>query len=243
MDPYLSDDCVALVTGGYKNIGLEISRILVKIGSKVIATYRTDKERAMRASEDLGIEVHRVDMSMEQDVDALFNHLEGRGLKVGILVNNVSSFPHGPLSKMNSETFRDAFRSCVFSTFYATNRSIPHMRSFGWGRIINIGMAGTSSARPYIDVAAHASAKNALSVISLSYARELADDNITVNMISPGIVNRHEMDEEWREKMRRISGKNRLIEAEEIVVPLIDLIKDGSRSGEILEIKSGLQTP
>ncbi len=236
MEPGPSDNVVALVTGGYKNIGSAISRELKGSGYRVIATYRSGEQRAMEASRDLGIEVHHADMSNDMDVDHLFKHLRSRNLFVGVLVNNVSSFPTGPLEEIDPAEFRGAFESCVYSSFYSINRSIPDMKRIGGGSIVNIGMAGIEKVKGYIDVAAHASAKTALAVLTRSYALELESENINVNMVSPGIVDRPENDEEWRERMRSISPLRKLVTEGDVAGAVIDLISDKNRTGEVVDV-------
>ena len=236
MEPGPSDNMVALVTGGYKNIGYAISRELKELDYHVIATYRSEERRAMEASRDLDIEVHFADMSNEKDVDHLFKHLRSRNLLVGVLVNNVSSFPTGPLEEIDPAEFRGAFESCVYSSFYSINRSIPDMKRIGGGSIVNIGMAGIGKVKGYIDVAAHASAKTALAVLTRSYALELENDNIRVNMASPGMVDRPEKDDKWREMMRSIAPMGKLISERDVASVVVDLIMDKNRTGEVVDI-------
>jgi dihydromonapterin reductase/dihydrofolate reductase len=227
---------VALVTGGYKKIGLEISKILIEMGYEVFATYRSDRETAITNSRRFGFEVIRADMSDEEDVQSLFSEIRSRGYVVSILINNVSSFHRGPLIGMDPVKFREAFQSIIFSCFYAVNEAVPDMRSIGRGSIINIGMAGTSEIKGYIDVAAHASAKNALSVITMSLARELENDSISVDLIGPGMVDDPERDEEWRKMMRSISPSSRLVPGKDIANAVREFLHDPKMGGRIIDI-------
>lgn len=239
MDPPTSNrnPKIALVTGGYKNIGLEISKALLDEGYEVISTYRSDGETATRNSHNYGFEVLRADMSEEGQVEDLFNQIRKEGKRISVLVNNVSSFPRGPLLELDSSEFREAFESCVHSTFYSVKEAVPDMRNLGGGSIINIGMAGITEVKGYIDVAAHASAKTALAVITLSLGKELEDDDITVDMVGPGIVDDPERDNSWRERVMKISPSGRLVSRSEVSDAVTRLLRDRKLGGRIVEIR------
>lgn len=231
-----SDDNVALVTGGYKNLGREISKLLKDRGYHVIATYRTDMKEAERTSKELGIEVHYADMSSPEDISSLFTHLRSRGLRVSVLVNNISSFPVGSLQEMDIKDLDDAYRSTFRSAYLTAMEALPDMRNIGWGRIINISMAGTSQIRAFTTVAIHASMKTALNVLTLSLAKELSGSGITVNGILPGIIDRPGMDENWRDKMKRVSDTTVLPTDIEVAGTAMKVIEDNDLNGQLLEV-------
>jgi NAD(P)-dependent dehydrogenase (short-subunit alcohol dehydrogenase family) len=237
MEADLSRRKVALVTGGYKNIGEEISKQLVALGHTVVATYRSDDQKARRTSKELGIQVHKADMSDEEDVKHLFKVLHSEGMAVGYLVNNVSSFPQGPLLEMDPNEFRAAFESCVHSAFYCTNLAVKDMIGFGGGSIVNIGMAGAGKVKGYGNVAAHGAAKTALAVLTKSYALELETYKIKVNMVSPGIVDRPDRDEIWRERMRTITQAGSLVTEEDVATAVVGLLLKSDLTGSILDIQ------
>ncbi len=134
---------------------------------------------------------------------------------------------------MNSDRLSKAV---VFSSFYTINEAVKDMRKNGGGSIINIGMAGTRDVKGYIDVAAHASAKTALAVLSMSLGRELELEDISVDLVSPGVVDDTERDDDWRERMRRISPSGDLVSRTDIACAVISLLKDRKTGGRIVEI-------
>ncbi|GEM_PF-3279434 len=236
MEPGPGKGITALVTGGYKNIGLEISRKLLSVGYHVTATYRSDENRALEASERYGIDIIHADISRLEDVSSLFKRIREKDLRVGVLVNNVSSFPRGPLKGMDPEDFRGAFESCVFSTFYATEEALKDMESLGWGRIVNITMANTSKAKGYRTVAAHAAAKTALAVLTLSYALELEGSGITVNAVGPGMVGSEFMTEEERKRLEFLAPSSSLPTGEDVAAAVLDLVVNPNPAGRIIDI-------
>ena len=231
-----SEKDVALVTGGYKNLGKEISRQLKDIGYRVIATYRSDKDLARKTSEELGIEVHYANMSDEMDVKGLFSHLRSRDLRVAVLVNNISSFPMGPLLEMSTDVLDEAYRSTYRSAFLTSIEAVRDMKNYGWGRIVNISMAGTERSKGYSTVAVHAAMKSALNTLTLSFAEELKEFNIHVNGILPGIIDRDDRSDEWRETMRRLSPDGELTDDRIVARRVIELISSDMMTGELIEV-------
>ena len=228
---------VALVTGGYKRLGLHLSRALGLAGFQVVATYRSDPELARAASVELGIPLLKADMSQEDEVNRVFDTVEHQHGTIGVLVNNVSSFPIGPLMDLDPSSFREAFESCVYSSFYSIKRAVPGMKGARYGRIINIGLAGADKVKGYTEIAAHGAAKTALAVLTRSLAPELAPFGITVNMVNPG-----------RLDLSKGPGKNtvmalseargrRMVSPEAVVSAVMSLVNDGSRNGELLDVE------
>ncbi len=235
----MDEDAVALVTGGYRNLGYYISSELKEAGYNVVATYRTDRKEAERTARKLHIPVYLADLSKREDVLDLFSKISSNDGRVAILVNNVSSFPKGPLQTLTDDDFQDAFRSSVFSSNMAINQALLPMMDLGWGRIMNIGMAGVTEIKAYKDVAAHAAAKTALAVLTKSWSLELKKENITVNMVSPGIIDYPGRDDKWRRKMKRISTSRELTSPGEVSRAVRYLIERGDVTGRIIEVDPG----
>lgn len=227
---------VALVTGGYKNLGLCISRTLKEAGFRVVSSYRKDRAKAMEMSEKYGIPVYRADLTSVKSMDDLLRSIDRDEGSVSLLVNNASSFPVGKLMDTSREEFEDAFKSSVFATNYLIKEAVPKMSKTGRGSIINIGMSGAGEIKGYRDIAAHASAKAALGVLTLSWAKELSDRDIPVNMVSPGMIDYPWRTDEWRSRMRLLSASGELTPPEEVSRAVLYLAENRSVTGRIIEV-------
>ncbi len=216
---------LALVTGGCRNLGFEISKALLSFGYLVIGTTRDATTLKQPKGPRSGFETIEADVSTEEGVATVFERIRSKDLPLGILVNNASSFPRGPLLSMDLADFRQAYDSTIMSTFMCTRKAIPSMKVVGWGRVMNIGMAGADNVRGYHEVAAHASAKTALSVLTLSLAAEMEGTGITVNMVNPGPIERVGMTSNERERLSSISPARRMTRTSDVVREVIRIIK------------------
>ncbi|MGA1866641.1 MAG: SDR family oxidoreductase, partial [Thermoplasmatota archaeon] len=104
------EEIVALVTGGYKHLGLYISRKLKNAGYKVVATYRTSEKKAKEAAKKYDLHIYEADLTDSGDVLELFAWMESNIGSVSVIVNNASSFPIGPLKSVSIEEFENAFK-------------------------------------------------------------------------------------------------------------------------------------
>ncbi|MGA1822343.1 MAG: SDR family oxidoreductase [Thermoplasmatota archaeon] len=228
------DRSYALVTGGYKNLGYTIASSLKGAGYLPVITYRTDEKRARKASELLDCPSVKADLTRYEDVESLFDILDERGITIDILINNASSFHTGDLLSMNEEEIRNAVEGCIYPTIFTTQFAAERMISKGYGRIVNIGMAGIADLRGFTKVALHAASKTALLSLTLSYARELGGYGITVNMVSPGIMDRsgYSGSDDQRSDLVGVD----LIQPGEVASAVIEIINDGKMNGSNIEI-------
>lgn len=236
----MDDDRAALITAGYKNMGLFISRELSKNGYTPILTYRSDEEVANRVAKDLGGYAFKADLENPDDVGSLYEAVEDHGLEVEALVNNASSFIKGSILENNISDIKRGIEGCMYPTLYPIKTFLPGMIRRGSGRIINIGMAGIQRLRPYSAVSIHAAAKTALLSITRSLAFELRDTGVTANMVSPGIIDR----ELYGEGERSPEGidKEDMVSPDDVADRIIEIIEDPLINGEHIEIGEDLHT-
>ncbi|MFW3145526.1 MAG: SDR family NAD(P)-dependent oxidoreductase [Thermoplasmatota archaeon] len=232
----MKDGQIALITGGYKNLGLSISRTLKEAGFIVIASFRTERAKALEISEKYGIPVYRADITSVEEIEELFKTIEDDFGSVSVLVNNASSFPVGSLMDTSQRDFEDAFRSSVFASNFMIKRAVPGMSKAGEGAVVNIGMSGIGEVKGYSDIAPHASAKTALAVLTLSWAKEVSGRGISVNMVSPGIIDYPWRSSEWRKGMRALSTSGKLTPPEEVSRAVLFLVQNRSITGKNIEV-------
>jgi 3-oxoacyl-[acyl-carrier protein] reductase len=184
---------VALVTGGGAGIGKAISLALGVAGASVVVNWRS-----RRAQAEIVASVIRSQGGKAMDVGADVSSPDGAAKAVeaavrefgrlDILVNNVGDFLHKPLLEVTPEEWRATIQNNLDSAFYCSLQAVPHMEKSGWGRIVNLGVAGCDSIRAFPNTTAYNVAKTGVLILTKSLAKEVAPFGITVNLVAPGLI-------------------------------------------------------
>ena len=196
----MSEQPVALVTGGATGIGAACCRQLAGEGFRVGIHYRSSEEKARKLSAELESSFTiKADLMDSKSLDALVKELKEVAGRVDVLVNNAGYNVNAPMLAMNLEQY-DAVSSVARGTWYLTKLVLRRfMLRKGSGRIINIssvvGHTGNAGQIPYTMV------KAGLDAFTKSLALELTGRDILVNAIAPGFVDT-EMTEELPEDIK-----------------------------------------
>ena len=184
---------VALVTGSARGIGRALALSLAGDGYDVAIHFRSSAEAAAETAEQARAAgartaVLRADVTVEAQARELVRaaHRQLGGLDV--LVNNVGNYHHGPLEALDADTWHAMFDSNLHATFYTCQTAAPLMRAQGGGRIVNIGYAGAELVKARPAIVAYAAAKTGVILYSKALARSEAAHGITVNVVSPGVM-------------------------------------------------------
>lgn len=183
----------ALVTGSARGIGKALVLALAEQGYDVAIHYRFSEKEARKVRETAVTHggtcvLLKADVSRPLEAQRLVHQANERLGGLDVLVNNVGNYHYGPLDELANQTWHEMFDSNLHSTFYTCQTAVPIMREAGGGRIINIGYAGAEIAKARPLIAPYAIAKSAMILYSRSLAKTVAGDGITVNVISPGVM-------------------------------------------------------
>jgi len=188
-------DRVALVTGGNRGIGFEIARqlamrgIRVVIGSRDLAKGRAAQARL--AAGGLRAEVHPLDVTSEEQVQALAAWIDRHLDRCDILVNNAGVMldPKGSRAlDLEPDVFRRTLEANVLGPVVVTKALVPLMRRHGYGRIVNLSSGLGQLAEMGVGTPAYRISKTALNAFTRTLAAELAGTNIKANAMCPGWV-------------------------------------------------------
>ncbi|MDX8148858.1 SDR family oxidoreductase [Lentzea sp. BCCO 10_0061] len=185
-----------MVTGAGRGIGAAVARRAAAAGESVCVNYRASKD----AAEDLVREITeaggtaiavRADVTVEEDVHALFDTATAALGPVTALVNNAGTT--GGLSRildLDLGQADEAYRTVVRSTVLCTREAARRMaRSCGGdgGVVINVSSTGarTGGGGEWVHYAAM---KAAVNTFTWGAAQELAAEGIRVNAVAPGLV-------------------------------------------------------
>jgi 3-oxoacyl-[acyl-carrier protein] reductase len=183
---------VAIVTGGARDIGKEVTLKLAGAGASVAFNYygSADEARATEAQvKAMGGNVLAMqgDMTRQEDVDALVaSALSEFGGSIDILVNvSGGLIARKTLAEMDVDFFKTVIDLNLTSTFLTTQACVPHMAS--GSAIVNLAsQAGRDGGGP--GASAYASGKGAVMTFTRAMAKELGPQNIRVNALCPGMI-------------------------------------------------------
>lgn len=183
----------ALITGAESGIGQSIAVEFALNGAAVIITYLNDEVSAqhtllkVKQAGSKGI-IIKADVSDEQQVDFLFKTALQHFSKINILVNSagvrsVDKYIH----QLRFDEFEKTVRTNLFSTFLCCQNFVKyHLQHGGIGRIINITSVHEEVVSP--GKTDYCASKSAIRGLCRSLAMEVADKQITVNNIAPGMI-------------------------------------------------------
>jgi acetoacetyl-CoA reductase len=177
---------LALVTGGTRGIGAEISRSLHKAGRKVIASYAGNDAAASAFAKETGIPAMKFDAGDFAACEAAIAAIEKDHGKVEILVNNAGITRDATMSRLSRDMWDAVIDTNLGSCFNLCKLTFEGMRAAKFGRIVNIGSIN-GQAGQYGQVN-YAAAKSGIHGFTKALAQEGARFGITVNAIAPGYV-------------------------------------------------------
>lgn len=242
-------DKVALVTGSSRGVGRAIALAYAKEGAKVVVNYTSNQgaaEEVVQKIKEMGSDAIAVkaDVAKAQEANMLVQAGIEKFGKLDILVNNAGFTRPAMLLKMTEEQWDEVVDIHLKGTFLCSQAAARHMVERNQGKIINVasvaGVVGTVGQVNY------SAAKGGVIALTKSMARELARNNICVNVISLGIV-ATEMTEKIRtdEKLREIYMNRillkRFAEAEDIAPAFVFFASDESNyiTGQLLCVDGG----
>ncbi|WP_413248708.1 SDR family NAD(P)-dependent oxidoreductase [Sinomonas flava] len=211
-----------------------------------------DAEAAKRVAEEIALE-HGVaaagagaNVADEDQVRAAFDELEGSLPQIVALVNLAGVSSPVPYLEVTAEEWKRVLDINLNGVHYATRRAVESMVKHGVGRVVSLSSVsaqrggGTYSKTPY------SAAKAGIIGFSRSVARELGQQGITVNVISPGPIDTDIMGgtltEERKEKMAADGVLPRIGSPRDIAAAINYLISEdaGFVTGQTLNVDGGL---
>ena len=210
---------VAVVTGGGRGIGATLSRRYAAAGAAVVASGRTvralaETVEAIRADGGRA-EAVAADVSDPSDVQRICDQAVEAFGGLDILVNNAGiAGPTKELVNVTLEEWTEVLAVNLTGVFLCCQAAIPVMRERGGGKIVNVGSA--SGKRPLAMRTPYTASKMGLVGLTRTLADEVAKDEITVNCISPWMV-QNERVEQVISRMAAARGVGRDVVRTELV--------------------------
>jgi 3-oxoacyl-[acyl-carrier protein] reductase len=182
---------VALVTGASRGIGAAIARALAEAGADIAINYRDRATEADAVAAQITAVGRRsitvaADVSNSAAVTTMVRTIEDKLGPIDILINNAGIALIRGIDDLTEADFDTTISVNLKSVFLCTQAVLPHMRTRGWGRIVNIS---SGAARGAGGVGVHYNASKAgMEGMTRGYAARLVKQGITVNAVAPSLI-------------------------------------------------------
>jgi short-subunit dehydrogenase len=174
---------LALVTGASSGIGRATALALVEAGYDVVGTSRD----ASKAAPLRGVSFIDLDVASDESVTAAVEGVIERSGRIDVLVNNAGFGSGGAAEESSLAQDQRVFDINVFGVLRMTKAVLPHMRSRGGGRIVNISSIVGFIPMPYMAV--YAASKHAIEGYSESLDHEVREYGVRVLLVEPAWTN------------------------------------------------------
>lgn len=184
-------DKIAVITGGAGGFGKEFAVAFANEGARIVSADLANSDKTVAAvqamgGEAIGVECNVASGESMQEVAA--RAVEAFG-GIDILINNAAMLAQThatPFTDIPDEVWDRTMAINVKGYWNSAKACVPEMRKRGKGKILNISSGTIFEGVPML--LHYVTSKAAIQGLTRSLARELGDENIYVNMITPGYV-------------------------------------------------------
>lgn len=244
-----SNGPVALVTGGARGIGREVAVELAKRNTAIaIADRKLELARetaSLCVEESVRAEAFEYDQANPESVAQMVKAVSEKLGRIDLLFANAGTGGFAPLVDMETKSWDTIINVNLSGTFYVCQQVAKRMiRQGQGGKMVLTSSSGARMAANQL--AAYCTSKAGVSMLSKHLASELGNYRISVNSISPGVV---ETDmtgpmlgrQEWRNMLMRQTPAGRWASAHEIAEVVLFLLSDAASyiNGEDILIDGG----
>ncbi|MDF1596115.1 MAG: SDR family NAD(P)-dependent oxidoreductase [Acidimicrobiia bacterium] len=187
----MSDQRVAVLTGGTGSLGTALARRLAATGHRLAVTYvRPEESATFETNLDLDEDqllLRRVDASQPDEMAAFLEEIEERYGAIDIVCGLVGGWAGGrDIEETSDVRWERMLDLNLRSAFITLRAAIPYLRKSQAGRLVFIGSRAAQDTPA--GQAAFNVAKAGVVALARSAAAELDDTNITVNAVMPSVI-------------------------------------------------------
>ncbi|MEM7498964.1 MAG: SDR family NAD(P)-dependent oxidoreductase [Pseudomonadota bacterium] len=235
----------AVVTGGAQGIGRAVAERFRASGARVML-WDVDRALGQETAQAIGAEMVEVDLT---DWDAVRSAAARTAAEMGgidILVNNAGiAGLNTTVAEYPVEEWRRVLAIDLDSVFHCCKAVVPRMVEAGYGRIVNVASIAGKEGNP--NACAYSAAKAGVIALTKSLGKELADQNISVNCVTPAAARTAIFDQMTEEHIGYMLSKiprARFVEVGEVAAMIAWLAsaENSFTTGGVFDLSGGRAT-
>ena len=244
-----------VITGGAQGLGFAMATQMAELGANLALIDMQDEVLAEAKAElvklDVKVETYVANVSVEVDVETVFNNIVSDFGAVHVLINNAGILRDGLLlkakdgvvnAKMELSQFQSVIDVNLTGVFLCGREAAAKMVESGEGGVIvnmsSVARAGNMGQTNY------AAAKAGVVAMTTTWAKELGRFGIRVGAIAPGVIRTKMTDAmkpEAKERLVKMKPVGRLGEAQEIAHTAKYIIENDFFTGRVVEVDGGIR--
>jgi len=174
-----------VITGGNSGIGLATAKLFHDEGAKVAISGRDQKtlDESVRVIGGDALAV-KADVSKLADIDRLYSQVTAKFGKIDGLFANAGIAKFAPASESTEQLFDETFDINVKGLYFTLQKALPHLNNNA-GIVLNSSVVNAKGS-PTTTI--YSASKAAVRSLARTFAAELVDRGIRVNVVSPGPI-------------------------------------------------------
>lgn len=174
-----------LITGTTSGVGYSLTEYLSR-RFEVIALGRDEARLNACFGDRKGVITRAVDLADAGQVDAVITEILQEYGPIGYLINNAGQMRRAAVTELTRDQLFESLQVNAIAAWQIMRLILPGMASQGFGRIINLTSGAPMNC--FAGFAAYSASKAALNAITVTAAREYQQQDIRINLMSPGPV-------------------------------------------------------
>jgi len=242
------DGKVAIVTGASRGIGRAIAINLAAQKARVFINYQKNEAAARQVAQEISenggaADLLCCDIASAEDVAAAVKTVLSAAGRIDILVNNAGRTRDNLFMFMKESDWDDVLDTNLKGTYLMTKAVVKPMFKAKWGRIVTIASVAGQYGNP--GQVNYSASKAGIIGFTKAVARELAERGITVNAVSPGLIDTEmsrALPEKAREAIIAQIPVGRMGTADEVADTVSFLVSDWADyiTGQVVAVNGGL---